>query len=164
MSPSANICQGMSSSMDYLMRQTLKAVIEIGPTDMAACDNCSGTITGKHFKAFFQFFLFNSWTNDLISSVALLNVRAPFLPILCQSQQQSCLLWSSCVLGFLSWIHSHSFTFQRKWMSKCDHFKRSLDFLSLLILVPYSFTNLQSHFELTRLLGLGWVGYLWPLP
>lgn len=61
--------------MDYLIRQTLKAVIEIGPTYMTACDNCSGTITGKHFKAFFQgFFLFNSWTTDVISSVALLTV------------------------------------------------------------------------------------------
>lgn len=29
------------------------AGIEIGPEDMTTCDNCSGTLIGKHPKAFF---------------------------------------------------------------------------------------------------------------
>lgn len=58
MSPSVNFCQGMSSGVRYLTRPRVKAVIEIGPTDMTACDNCSETIIGKHFKSFFKIFFF----------------------------------------------------------------------------------------------------------
>lgn len=57
--------------MCYLTSWTLKAVIEIGPVDMTACDNGSRTIIGKHFRVLIFFFLFNSWTTDLIHSEAL---------------------------------------------------------------------------------------------